>query len=288
MNKYIIRYTNLLMLIVLVIVMFSCDTETTVNLGTPEQRLVVEGRIELIAGASDQVHEITLSVIGDFFRNEQTPRAVGADVWVTSSGNVRHDFIETSDGLYSNNTLMPALNETYTLHIVWNGQEYQAVETLVPGPPIDSIYQQFEEGNLFEDEGIKVAIDFTDAEEVENYYFWETYLDGELQILPDPGNKNNLIANDEFFDGNKIEGYFPNEEAIFDPGDQVLVKQIALSSNAYDYYFILFDQAAKTGALIDTPPVPVRGNIRNVSNPDDYALGYFFASQVSEAIHVIE
>ncbi len=288
MKKHIVNRTYSLTLILLGAVFFSCDTETTVDLETPNQRLVVEGRIEWQSSSNEQNHKITLSTIGDFFKNETTPRATGADVWVTNSNNERYEFQEITGGEYVNNTLIPQLNAVYTLHIIWNSQEYEAVETLMPVAPIDSIYQRFEEGNIFEDEGIKIAIDFIDPVSEDNYYFWETYRNGALQVLPDPGNKNNLIAKDEFFDGRKIEGYIPNEETVFAPGEEVLVKQLALSENAYDYYFILFDQAAKTGALIDTPPVPVRGNIQNISDPDNYALGYFYASQVSEGVRMIQ
>ena len=288
MKKLIIKYINLLMILAIMVSLLSCDQETTVDLGTPQELLVVEGRIEMVENPVNQVQEIKLSVIGDFFQNEETPRATGAEVWVTTNDNTRYDFLETNDGLYTNETISPEVGEMYTLHVIWNGQEYEAFETLIGVPEIDAIYQQFEEGNLFEDEGIKVAIDFTDPAEETNFYFWETFLDGELQILPDPGNKNNLIAKDEFFNGNQIEGYFPNEESIFDPGDQVQVRQIGISETAYNYYFTLFDQAGKTGALIDTPPIPVRGNIINITNPGNEALGYFYASQVAEAIYVIE
>ena len=288
MNKHIIKYINLIFIVILVFGLFSCDQETTVDLGDPVERLVVEGRIELVEGVEDHRHEITLSRIGDFFQNQETPRAAGAEVWVTNVAGDRFDYLEEEQGYYINSDLIPQVNETYVLHIIWEGQEFEATETLIGVPSIDDIYQQFEEGNLFEDEGIKIAIDFTDPAGEDNYYFWETFLDGELQILPDPGNKNNLIAEDEFFDGNQIEGYFPNEEAVFDPGNEVLVRQIGLSENAYIYYFTLFDQAGKTGALIDTPPIPVRGNIRNITNPNNYALGYFFASEVAEAVHIVE
>ncbi len=288
MKKHIVKYVNLLMVLAIMITLLSCDQETTVDLGAPDQLLVVEGRIELVDDPTNQIHQIKLSVVGDFFRNEETPRASGAEVWVTTSDGARYDFMETNDGLYTNESLSPTLDEMYTLHIIWNGEEYEAFETLLSVPEIDAIYQQFEEGNLFEDEGIKIAIDFTDPAEVANYYFWETYLDGELQILPNPGNKNNLIANDEFFNGNQIEGYFPNEEVVFDPGDQVQVRQVGLSENGYNYYFTLFDQAGKTGALIDTPPIPVKGNVRNITNPNEDALGYFYASQVAEGVHIIE
>ncbi|MEM6830455.1 MAG: DUF4249 domain-containing protein [Bacteroidota bacterium] len=274
--------------VIIALGLFSCDVETTVELGAPEQKLVVEGRIEY--NEADPVLEqtITLSVLGDFFENATTPRATGAQVSVTDGDGNRFDFLETGEGVYQNTSLVGEIGQRYTLQIDWNGEQFEAIETLTAVAPIDSIYQVFEEGNVFEDEGIKIAIDFTDPSGTEDFYFWETYLENELQILPDPGNKNNLIGSDEFFDGNKIEGYFPNEEAVFAVGASVSVKQLGVSENAYNYYFTLYDQAGKIGALIDTPPIPVRGNIRNLTNPDNFPLGYFYASQVDEKAYVVE
>ncbi len=40
--------------------------------------------------------------------------------------------------------------------------------------------------------------------------------------------------------------------------------------------------------LFDTPPEPIRGNIENVTDPEHYALGYFGASEISEARLVIK
>ncbi|MFY0598934.1 MAG: DUF4249 domain-containing protein [Cyclobacteriaceae bacterium] len=287
MNIYI-KKSQLLISIFLITLFYACDQKTTVNLGSPQRRLVVEGRIELGEASTTNIQVIELSSIGGFFKNEETPRASGADVWITNAQNERFIFEEEEEGRYVNHSLVGELNETYVLHIIWDGQEYEAIESMIAVSPIESIYQRFEKGNLFEDEGIKIAIDFVDPENVENFYFWETYLDGELQILPDPGNKNNLIAKDEFFDGSRIEGYFPNEETVFEEGSQVVVKQMGLSENAYNYYFSLFDQAGKSGSLIDTPPIPVRGNIRNLTDPNKYALGYFYASQIAEGHHTVD
>lgn len=266
---------------------FSCDKEVDVNLGVPQKRLIVEGRVEL--QNNDIIRQtIQLSQLGEFFNNEQTPRATGAQVWVSNSKGEEFIYFEESDGLYVNNGLKGEIGEIYTLHIGWNNETFEATETLLAVPKIQNMYQVFEEENLFEDGGWKVAIDFQDVLNVPNYYFWETYLNGELQILPDPGNSQNLIAKDDFFDGQLIEGYLPNEEIVIEPGNEVSVRQIALSQNAYKYYLLLFDQAGKTGQLIDTPPAPIRGNIRNVTNPANYPLGYFGASEVSERSIIID
>lgn len=281
------RYFINFLLISLTILAFSCDQEIDLTLDGPPQKLVVEGRIAYNADKPVAEQTITLSVLGEFFENNETPRATGAVVSVMDGNGQVFNYSEKAPGVYSNSLLKGEPGQTYTLSIDWDGQKFEAIETLVNVVPIDTIYQVFEEENLFEDGGIKIAIDFLDQSGTENFYLWETYLEGELQILPDPGNKNNLIGSDDFFDGQQIVGYFPNEELVFDPGDQVSVQQIGLSRNAYSYYFTLYDQLGRLGAALDTPPVPIRGNIRNLTNPDNFPLGYFLVSEFDEKTHVI-
>ena len=69
---------------------------------------------------------------------------------------------------------------------------------------------------------------------------------------------------------------------IFVPGDRAEVRQIALSEFAYRYYFAIFDQEGSGGGL-STPPAAIRGNVENLTNPDKYPLGYFYASEISVA-----
>ena len=276
--------TIYLILFIIGAALMACEKEIDLDLGTPNQQLVVEGRIERAVGSTPEINrlQVRLTLLADFFANVPAPPATGATVWVTTPGGNLYDYQEAEPGLYVTNGLVAQAGQTYTLHIEWLGQSYQATETVSPVPPIDAIYQVFEEENLFEDGGLKVAIDFQDMAGVPNYYFWETYVNDTLRVLPDPGNSRNLIAKDEFFDGQTIEGYFPNEELVVTPGQQVVVRQIGLSEQAYQYYFLLFDQAGKTGQLIDTPPATVRGNVRNLTDAQNKPLGYFFAAEVAE------
>ncbi len=265
----------------------SCEQVVDLDLGEPSRKLVVEGRVEKAKNGSISEQVIKLSVVSDFFTNQVPPAAFGADVWVEDRQGNRFEYTERVDGIYINNQLQGVIGEAYTLNIIWEGNTYQGTEVLEPVVPIDSIYQVEAEANLFEDGGIKLAINFTDPVQEVNFYFWETFVEGELRVLPDPGNKNNLIANDDFFDGQQVEGYFPNEELVVETGQQVLVRQFGLAENVYRYYFALYDQAAKTGSILDTPPAPVRGNIVNLDNPEDFPLGYFYATEVAERSKVI-
>ena len=81
-----------------------------------------------------------------------------------------------------------------------------------------------------------------------------------------------------------MTAYQPNDEVAIVSGQSVEIRQIALSPDAYDYYVALFDQnALGSGDPFSIPPANVRGNVRNLTNPDQHALGYFEAAEVSVA-----
>jgi hypothetical protein len=278
------------LLLLSIILLTACEKEITLTLPSPKNQLVVEGRLERVQGQPTQRHTIILSKVNDYFDNEQTPRVTDAIVTVREPSGVTHVFVHgtAKPGTYVNTTLVPTDQLTYTLHIEWNNELYEATETFTNVAEIERIYQQFEEENQFEDGGIKVAIDFTDPSGTGDNYLWELFLDGENVLVPDPGNSGNIVATDKFFDGETVEGYFPNEEKVFTPGQQVLVRQIGISRNQYDYLFILLEQTGQTGQLIDVPAAPIRGNVRNLTNPGKPALGYFGVNEISEKLIIIQ
>ncbi len=278
------------LLLLSIILLTACEKEVSLTLSTPENQLVVEGRVERVHGQSTQRHTVVLSRVNNYFNNEQTPRVTNANVTVSEPSGVNHVFFHSAakPGTYTNTTLTPTNGSSYTLRIVWNNEVYEATEIFTTVAEIENIYQQFEEENQFEDGGIKVAIDFTDPSGTGNNYLWELFLDGKNVLVPDPGNSGNIVATDKFFDGETVEGYFPNEEKVFTPGQQVLVRQIGISRNQYDYLFILLEQTGQTGQLIDVPAAPIRGNVRNLTNPDKPALGYFGVNEISEKLIIIQ
>ncbi|MEL6822096.1 MAG: DUF4249 domain-containing protein [Calditrichota bacterium] len=278
----------LYMLLLFCYLLIGCETVIDLDLPQSQQRLVVEGRIEKVKGVNSGMQRIRLSLTEDFFNTELPPVATGASVLVTDASGRSWEFAESTSepGLYSTDSLFAEIDMTYTLLIQYDGEEYEAQETLHAVPPIDSIYQVFVEENEFEDEGLRARIDYRDPINEQNYYLWEQYADGELQLVPDPGNKFNLIASDEFYNGQQVVGYEPNEEAILEPGQTVMIRQVALSQQTYSYYFIIFEQTSSAD-LFDPPPATIRGNVVNKTNSDNYALGYFSAAEVAERSLVI-
>lgn len=266
-----------------------CEDVVRVDLEQGIERLVVEGRIEKIHEAPSGYQRINLSTTGEFFSPTQTPRVSGALVEVFDEGGNRYVFQESDSvaGRYETVDLPALTGETYRLRIEWDDEVYVAEQTLLPVPRIDSLYQAFIESNAFDEGGIRAIIDYTDPAGVENYYFWEQTRDGLLFYELNPGTRWTVLGSDEFYDGQRVLGKVPNDEIIYEPGQIAEMRQIALSKEGYEYYFLLFTQAGG-GGLFSTPPATLRGNVENVTSPERYPLGYFEASEVSVRQIIIE
>lgn len=63
----------------------------------------------------------------------------------------------------------------------------------------------------------------------------------------------------------------------------LLVRQIALDKAAYDYWSQLAKVSQSLGGLFDPIPFSLKGNVRNVFDPEEKVLGYFSGGEVSAA-----
>ncbi len=61
-----------------------------------------------------------------------------------------------------------------------------------------------------------------------------------------------------------------------------------ISSQYYDYIRLLIEQSGNTGNLFSTIPADLRGNCINLTNPDNYAYGYFRLTEVDERVYTFE
>lgn len=61
----------------------------------------------------------------------------------------------------------------------------------------------------------------------------------------------------------------------------ILVKQLALSESAYNYWEMVRINSTGLGGLYETQPAAIKGNLVNLTNPDRDVLGYFSAASES-------
>jgi hypothetical protein len=62
----------------------------------------------------------------------------------------------------------------------------------------------------------------------------------------------------------------------------LLIEQYSLSEQAYSYWEQLRINSNETGGLYEKQPLPMTGNLKNLTNPDEQILGMFYASSIKK------
>lgn len=255
---------------------YSCEDVIDLELPTSEPRLVIDASINWFKGTTGEEQSIKLSLTAPFFDIE-IPPATGAEVRIINSNNDIFIFTEDDNtGIYNNDSFTPQLNETYELEIIYEGETYIATETLKSVNEITRVEQNLEGGFSGEDTEIKAF--FNDPVDEENYYFFEF-----IPSLPVTPTLDTF--KDEFVNGNEIFGFYVEED--LDPGQSVVIRNHGVSQRFYEFMFILLQQTDDGGGPFETQPATVRGNCINQTNPDNYPLGYFRLSEVSEFTYTV-
>lgn len=256
---------------------FSCEDVIELDLPSSEPKLVIDASITWFKGTAGNEQSIKLSLSAPYFDSE-IPPASGASVQIEDADGNLYVFSEDGNsGIYTNSNFQPVINLEYTLTIIYDGETYAGSEVLTSVVDIDYVEQNLEGG--FTGEDIELKAYFTDPADEENYYFFEYIPDA--MILPSFD-----IYNDDFINGNLFFGFYLEPDLSI--GDQVTIRSHGVSQRFYDFMFILLQQTPdEGGGPFETQPASVRGNCINLTNPDNYPLGYFRLSEVSEVVYTI-
>lgn len=265
-------------LIVLTAFMISCEDVIDVKTPTEHPRLVIDASITWIKGTTGADQDIKLTLTAPYF-NKSAPPANGAQISVTDSNNQIFNFIEDGQtGIYKNNRFIPVINKTYKLTITYQGETYVATETLKPVASIDYVAQNDNGG--FSGNETELKAFYKDPVDEENYYLFEFISD--IPVIP-----SLEVYKDEFTNGNEMFGFYTEE--VLTTGDLVTIRNYGISEQFYNYMFVLLQQNSdEGGGPFETQPATVRGNCVNQTNPENYPLGYFRASQVDEYVYTVK
>lgn len=256
----------------------SCEDVIDVDLNSAEPRLVIDASLNWFKGTVGNEQEIRLTLTAPFF-DEDVPPATGAQVRVIKGSDDVFIFTEDGNsGIYRNDNFIAQLDETYELEIIYEGETYRGIETMKSVVPIEFVEQNNDGG--FSGEETELKAFYTDPVGIENFYFFEFISD--IPVVP-----TLEVYDDEFTDGNQIFGFYTEED--LDTGDEVIIRNYGISESFYEFMFILLQQNPEEGGgPFETQPATVRGNCINESNPENYPLGYFRASESSEFIYIVE
>lgn len=277
---------TLVPILVMSLLLGACEDVIEVQVQNAPTRLVVEASLDWEKGTPGNNQTISLRSSTPFFETTSLTAVTGAMVTVTNDSNgVAFPFEDQNDGTYTTEDFEPVLGQSYTLQIVHEGETYTATETLQSVTDITALYQDIEDG--FDEEILEVHLVFTDPQEEGNNYLFKFQRQGDL--LPEFE-----LGQDEFVNGNEIDWWYEIEEdedtdkiEAFQPGDVVTIAMYGISQGYNDYMQILIDQIGGVG-LFEATPVSVRGNCVNLTNPENYAHGYFRLTEVNRTSYTFE
>jgi len=236
-----------------------------------------------------------------------------AKVWVTDEANKRTDLIDLNRGQFATpDGFRGQIGKSYQLHIrLSDGVEYESSpEMMRPAPPIDKVYTEFKPITTPKAQYrgmFNVYLDVKDPNTEGDFYRWNwkhyekaSYCEFWTQpntvpparwfkkccedcwnITPCLGCVN--VASDNLVNGRTLAkqnvGQIPYDDTT---PYYLLIDQMSLSRDAYNFWRSVDAQANNSGGIFDTAPAPIRGNIRNIKDAEDLVLGYFQVSAVTQ------
>ncbi|MFN5648399.1 MAG: DUF4249 domain-containing protein [Sphingobacteriales bacterium] len=258
----------------------SCEKEINLDLKNTSPKLVVEGNVLLGIDSVINLQEVKLSLSANYTGNT-SPMPVTNAVVVVNDGTNAYIYNHVGNGVYRS-SFIAAINKTYKLIINYDGDEYNAYETLkAAGAGIDSLKVKYFPSALGSPDGNFITVNTTDPLNERNFYLWQLFINDQLMINPSPGNIYRAIQKDDFFNGQPLINYLPFDNFPVVTGDVARLHQLNISEQMYNYYYSIFNLTASSPVSGDVPPGNIKGNIVNLNKPDKNALGYFGACSIS-------
>ena len=270
---------RLIYLLSIMLLFLSCEDVVDVDIPEGEPRLAVDASFEIYLNESPISLEgyLRLTLSAPFF-DDTVPPVNDATVFITNleDNSVINFEISNTPGFYNpvaDAIINPEFNIQYELTIIYNNEVYKATTELFPSVPIDSIEQG--DGTLFEGNETEIIVSFTDDGTRDDFYLF----DFDFNLLE--------VSEDRFYQGEAFNFSYFYEDMF--AGQEVVIKILGIDERYYNYAGLLIEQARQNdGGPFQTPPALLRGNIINITNPDNYALGYFNLSEANRIQFTIQ
>lgn len=263
----------------------SCEDKIDLDLPEGERFTVVQGWISNEPGP----HLFRVNFTQPYFDSSPPPPVTGAIVTLRDDQGMETVLTEVQPGTFAYPDA-GVLGRSYSLRVVLpDGTAFESdFETLSEPVPIDAIRWGISSRgpsallDQTPDQIYEVVIDTQDPAGVGDFYRWKLIVNGIERSRP----VDLTIASDEFVDGNPIVNFEPFFE-LFLLGDTVTIVQERITREAYEFLLLIQSQTAFVGGPFDTPPAPIRGNVRNLSDPLRPAMGFVGAAARSRATVVV-
>lgn len=299
-------YPRFFLLFLTALLMQGCIEPYEFEAETYENVLVLEANI------TDELKRQEVFLSRSLMLEEDAPvPETGADVRITDDNGNEYIFNEVSPGKYESAQVFGAQNNrNYQLHISTSEGQYESdVTALQESTGIDNLYARRTTFNG--DDGVALQVDNynpPDAARFYRYKYEETYkiisrFSSDSDLIYDngfievPKTKeettcyNTVASNDIILAGttslqeNNLEGFMVRFIETGNPISSrrysILVKQFALSPEAFAYYETLKKLSGSDNVFSQNQPGFVAGNVYNLNDPEEKVVGMFNVSSVS-------
>lgn len=263
---------KLYILLVFIGLSISCTDVVDLDLAEAAPRLVIDAAIELDADGITTSTVILTRTAG--FYVEENPLVEDAVVFITDEAGQQFVVPHSADGIYITTDLDVVDDVNYTLTVIDQGATYTSTQQLVRTVPIIDFQQETISG--FGDDLVRITAFYNDPAGAGNFYLFE---------YNDELNEQIDVGDDEFTDGNRSPTIFFLED--FEVGMSAVVEIKGINQRCFNFYETLFQQS-DGGGPFDAQPATVKGNIVNITNPDEFPFGYFRISEVFKQDYVIQ
>lgn len=264
--------------------------------------LVVEGVLDAGTGPTTITLSKTIKVNDRAVFKPELKAKVSVE---NRSGN-SISLAESANGNYINNNLGLVQGQEYRLRIkTSNNKEYLSDYVVAKeAPPIDSITWN---KNV---DGVMIYANSHDASNKTRYYKWDfdetweihSYFPAEYEwiggstIVPSAytywkcwkygsshtinvGSSAQLVS--DVISQSPIV-LIPNGSEKISVRYSILLRQQALTKEAYDFYELMKKNTESIGTIFDPQPSDLRGNIKCISNPEEGVIGFITASTITQ------
>lgn len=270
--------------------------------------LVVEGTIN--TGADSTIIHLTHTIPVSSPAGTQPPPELNATVTVESDANAAYTLSEMGNGYYASAGLNLSPANKYKLKIVTTGNKIYESD-FVPvknSPPIDSLSYQIQT------KGLQLNVSTHDPSNNTRYYRWEyneTWIihskyASVLKLIKSPvdsivtrppseqiykcwqseKSSDIVVGSTAKLSNDVLLNYpfsvIPSTSEKFIERFTVLVKQYALTPDAFNYYQELRKNTESLGTIFDPQPSALTGNIHCTTNPSEQVIGYITAGSASQ------
>ena len=271
------------------------------EIASPNSYLVVNGFFDSAPGATTTISLSRSQNLTDTKAPTVETRAV---VTIESQSKAVYTLREGTVGNYTLTGVTPLVGETYRLHVkTTKGVDYYSDYVPVNvTPPVDSV-SWFEENN-----GVQINVNAHDPKNNTRYYRWEydetwEFTSAYYSLLEIKNNdivnrteqinrcwtgasSKNILTTSTSRLSQDVVSQFPltyieGSSVKLGIRYSILVRQMALTQAAYEYYDQLAKITQNIGSIFDPQPSQLTGNIRAANNSSELALGFFRVGSVT-------